>query len=102
MILITLIVIRPNNIIPSAPGASTSIPQWAWATNSISLYLVFLGNWLNQQISEMGIWWSICVEEQFYLFLPFLILLINKKILFIIPNFNNSYIDIYFLYQQNK
>ena len=75
-----MLVIWPKGPAANSPGASTSAEQWSWATGSIVWYAVFLGNWLNHKISEIGILWTICVEEQFYVLLPlFLSYAISQK-----------------------
>jgi peptidoglycan/LPS O-acetylase OafA/YrhL len=75
MLLLTLLVVSPANPLPQAPGAATTPEQWAWVKSSIGFYAVFLGNWIKHTVSEVGILWTICVEEQFYLILPFVLLL---------------------------
>jgi peptidoglycan/LPS O-acetylase OafA/YrhL len=76
MLLLTFLVVSPAMPLPQAPGAATTPEQWAWVKNSIGFYAVFLGNWIKHTVSEIGILWTICVEEQFYLVLPFALLLV--------------------------
>jgi peptidoglycan/LPS O-acetylase OafA/YrhL len=75
MLAVTMLAIWPGGPLRQAPGASTSSEQWAWATRSFGWYALFVGNWLDHKISEIGILWTICVEEQFYFTLPFALML---------------------------
>src|SRR5262245_56635677 len=68
-----MLLIWPGSPIPQAPGASTTPEQWAWAKRFAPFYGVFVGNWKAHQVSEIGILWTICVEEQFYFALPFVL-----------------------------
>lgn len=86
MLAVTMLVIWPGGPLRQAPGASTSPEQWAWATRSVGWYALFGGNWLDHKISEIGILWTICVEEQFYFTLPFALMLalrLPRKILLV-------------------
>jgi peptidoglycan/LPS O-acetylase OafA/YrhL len=76
MLLLALLVVSPAMPLPQVPGAATTPEQWAWVKDSVGFYAVFLGNWINHTVSEIGILWTICVEEQFYLVLPFVLLLV--------------------------
>jgi peptidoglycan/LPS O-acetylase OafA/YrhL len=53
------------------------IAVWAF-TYTVNLYPRFTGN---QVVSPFGHLWSLSVEEQFYIFWPFVILLANRKFL---------------------
>jgi peptidoglycan/LPS O-acetylase OafA/YrhL len=60
------------------PGASTTDDQWSWVIKATPAYALFVGNWVQQRISEIGIFWTVCVEEQFYFALPFVLPLIVR------------------------
>lgn len=78
IILITTILIMPGNI-KSYPGASTSLTQWMWVKENCWKYVTFIGNWWPHQLSEYGIMWTLCAEEQFYIVLPFIASFIFNK-----------------------
>jgi len=71
---ISMLLIWPGLPIPQAPGASTAPLAWKWAKQAAPFYGVFVGNWIAHQVSEIGILWTICVEEQFYFALPFVLM----------------------------
>jgi peptidoglycan/LPS O-acetylase OafA/YrhL len=54
------------------------IPTWSYFA---MLQNVFMGSLKNMGNSAMSVSWSIGIEEQFYLVIPFLIYFINKRIL---------------------
>jgi peptidoglycan/LPS O-acetylase OafA/YrhL len=70
----TMVLIWPGFPLPPAPGATTTPEQWAWAKEFAPFYGVFVGNWMSHKVSEIGILWTICVEEQFYFALPFVLM----------------------------
>ena len=72
VLILTIFVVSP--LMPQAPGVATSSEQWAWVLRYAPLYAAFVGNWFHHQVSEIGILWTICVEEQFYLLLPLIVL----------------------------
>ena len=73
-----VILVTPDNFTPY-PGASTSPEQWTWFKDNCWKYILFLGNWWPHSLSEFGIMWTICVEEQFYLVLPLIAMFILKN-----------------------
>jgi peptidoglycan/LPS O-acetylase OafA/YrhL len=74
----TAFFISPHSPFPMGPGASTTDDQWSWVIKAAPAYALFVGNWVQQRISEIGIFWTICVEEQFYFALPFILPLIVR------------------------
>lgn len=78
IILIATLLVMPGNVKPY-PGASTSPEQWIWVKENCWKYMMFIGNWWPHQVSEYGIMWTLCVEEQFYLILPFIAAFIFRK-----------------------
>jgi peptidoglycan/LPS O-acetylase OafA/YrhL len=75
---VILVLTAPTGLLPSAPGATTTPEQWTAVTQTISNYLLLVANWHQPVLSELGILWSICVEEQFYLLFPLAIWLISR------------------------
>jgi peptidoglycan/LPS O-acetylase OafA/YrhL len=74
----TAFFVSPHSPFPMGPGASTTDDQWSWVIRAAPAYALFVGNWVQQKISEIGIFWAICVEEQFYFALPFILPLIVR------------------------
>lgn len=77
--------------------------------SSVSLYILFLGNIAiisNMMLPFMGHLWSVAVEEQFYLFWPWLIkqknILLYKILLFFIFSFWIIKVLIYFFFKDNN
>lgn len=54
------------------------IPYWGYFT---MLQNVFMAMYKNMGNAAMSVTWSIAIEEQFYLIIPFLIYILNKKYL---------------------
>jgi peptidoglycan/LPS O-acetylase OafA/YrhL len=79
VLVVSMLLIWPGSPIPQAPGASTTPQQWAWAKQFAPLYGLFVGNWVDStKNSEIGILWTICVEEQFYFALPFVLMWVAR------------------------
>ena len=78
IILIVTLLVMPGSI-TSYPGITLSPEQWEWVKENCWKYMMFIGNLWPHQVSEYGIMWTLCVEEQFYLVLPFIAAFIVKK-----------------------
>ena len=83
--------------------------NWVYVRQHIGYYLLYLGNILpyNENLPNPVIHtWSLAVEEQFYLFWPWLILFINEKflkwvfIIAIIIGITSKYVVIYLLHHK--
>lgn len=70
----------PFRVIPGSLGnySPLSLPWWSYATLTQNFWMVSLG-WFGQ--SAMAVTWSLAVEEQFYLTIPWVIRKLRRKAL---------------------
>lgn len=81
ILLVTLVILAPTKLQPYSQ-MSVSSHQWSWIQHNFWRYLIFIGNWWPDStppIGELGVMWTICLEEQFYLLIPFVASFIFKS-----------------------
>jgi peptidoglycan/LPS O-acetylase OafA/YrhL len=70
--------------IPAIEGALSAAAGRAAAARQLPWFLAFLGNWSMIRLGPVNydaqsILWSVCVEEQFYLVVPFVVSLLPRR-----------------------
>ena len=63
-------------ILPAASSTAETVPLWAYLTFTQNIAMAQQGDWGSDWLTPT---WSLAVEEQFYLILPFLVWSISRK-----------------------
>jgi peptidoglycan/LPS O-acetylase OafA/YrhL len=70
-------------LLPALDGRLRSDGHWQMVRQHLPWFLAFLGNWSMIRFGPVGddaisILWSVCVEEQFYILCPLLLILVRR------------------------
>ena len=79
-----LVVIVGFLVIPAFDVSFDAARRRAMAADHLPAFLFFLGNWTMSFVSTipsdvLRVLWSVCIEEQFYLFVPLLVACVGRR-----------------------
>jgi peptidoglycan/LPS O-acetylase OafA/YrhL len=71
-------------LLPALDGRMRSPGHWQMVRQHLPWFMAFLGNWSMIRLGPVGddaisILWSVCVEEQFYILCPLVVVLVGRR-----------------------